>query len=139
MGVAIEIVYEGDLMCRAVHGPSGEAMTTEAPVDNGGTGSHFSPTDLMATALGSCQLTIAGIVAGARGLDIRGARVRVMKSMVADPLRRIGTLDAVITLPEGLKLTQEDRIALEDGAARCPVKQSLHPAVEVSVRFEYPD
>lgn len=138
MAVEIDIGYEGDLHCVATHGPSGERLRTDAPVDNGGRGELFSPTDLLATALGACLVTIMGIVAKRLGLDIAGTRVHVAKEMVADPVRRVGSLAVTVTLPPGQALSLPDRARLERAAHTCPVKQSLHPDTVVSLRFEYP-
>ena len=136
MAVEMEIIYEGDLRTRARHGPSGQEITTDAPVDNGGKGSAFSPTDLVGAALGACMLTIMGLVAQRSGIDLRGTRVRVTKEMASAPVRRIKRLGVVLTLPPGLKLSPEDRARLENAAHTCPVKQSLHPDVVLEVVFE---
>lgn len=138
MSVEIDVVYEGELRCRATHGPSGVVLETDAPVDNGGKGSAYSPTDLVATGMGSCALTIMGLVAAKNGLDISGARVRVVKEMTAVPVRRIGRLLVTITLPAGKTLSTEHRALLEKAAEGCPVKQSLHPDTEVVLDFVYP-
>jgi putative redox protein len=133
------MVYEGELRCAATHGPSGNALATDAPVDNGGKGAAFSPTDLVATALGSCMLTMMGIVADRTGLDLTGTRVRVVKEMTADPVRRIGTISVTMTLPAGRQFSVEDRAKIEHAAKICPVKQSLHPSVNVVTEFLYPE
>jgi putative redox protein len=142
MSVQIDVIYEGQLHCRASHGPSGASLVTDAPVDNGGKGESFSPTDLVATALGACVLTIMGLVAQRHNLDLAGTKVHVVKEMVGpqvgSPVRRIGSLRIVVTLPKGLTLSAEDRKRLEGGAAACPVKQSLHPEVKVTLEFVYP-
>ena len=88
--VTVEILYEGELHCRATHGPSQDVIPTDAPLDNQGRGEAFSPTDLVGTAMGTCILTIMGIAARERGLDMEGATASVVKHMVADPVRRIG-------------------------------------------------
>lgn len=139
MAVEIDITYEGDLHCIATHGPSGETLRTDAPVDNGGRGELFSPTDLLATALGACLVTIMGIVAKRIDLDIAGTRVHVVKEMVADPVRRVGSLTVTVTLPPGRAISLPDRDRLEHAANLCPVKQSLHPDTRVDIRFAYPD
>ncbi|GIX45543.1 MAG: OsmC family peroxiredoxin [Candidatus Hydrogenedentota bacterium] len=131
MAVEFDIVYDGNLICRAVHGPSRQTLTTDAPTDNGGRGSAFSPTDLVATALGTCMLTIMGLVAQRRGWDIAGTQCHVVKEMVANPVRRIGRLQVQITLPPNPELTDEVRAALRQAALTCPVKESLHPDVEI--------
>ena len=137
MSVEIDIVYEGSLRCSAKHGPSGQTITTDAPLDNGGKGAAFSPTDLVGTALGTCIVTIMGLVAQRNQLDIGGTRVRVVKEMAASPVRRIGELRVTVTLPEGKRLSAADRERLEQAAHRCPVKQSLHPDIKVPVEFVY--
>ncbi|HPO16132.1 MAG TPA: OsmC family protein [Candidatus Hydrogenedentes bacterium] len=139
MSVEVDIVYKGDLLCEAVHGPSGNVIVTDAPVDNGGKGSAFSPTDLVGTALGSCIVTIMGLMAKRKGLDIDGTQVNVVKDMAAVPVRRIGALTVTITLPAGKVIAAEDRVRLENAAKTCPVKQSLHPDTQVNLKFIYPD
>lgn len=135
MAVEMDVIYEGDLRCRAKHGPSGQKITTDAPLDNGGKGSAFSPTDLVGAALGACMLTIMGRVADRNGLDLRGTKVHVTKEMASEPVRRIKRLGVVFTLPAGLKLTPQDRAKLENAAHTCPVKQSLHADLVVDVVF----
>jgi putative redox protein len=137
MGVDIDIVYQGDLRCRAQHRPSGSTLGSEAPVDNGGTGSDFSPTDLVATALGTCAMTILGLVARRTGLDLAGTRLHVLKEMVSEPVRRIGALHVSVTIPAGRVPDPADRRRLEAGARTCPVLQSLHPDVRAEIDFTY--
>lgn len=139
MSVEIDIVYEGNLRCVATHGPSKQTMATDAPVDNGGRGDAFSPTDLVAAGVGTCVITVMGLVAQRSGLDISGARVHVAKEMVAQPVRRIGTIRVTITLPPGAQLSEAARTKLERAAYLCPAKQSLHPDVHVAIEFVYPD
>lgn len=138
MSVEVNIDYEGGLHCRAVHAPSNQALVTDAPVDNGGRGEAFSPTDLVATGLGACMLTILGLAAKPLGIDVRGTRTQVLKDMTSDPVRRIGALRVTVTFPEGMALTPEQRVQLEQAALICPVKQSLHPDVHVAIEFVYP-
>ena len=135
--VEIEIVYEGALRTTARHNTSGATLSTDAPVDNEGMGERFSPTDLVAAALGTCMLTVMGIVSRRKGLALEGARVRVEKHMVADPVRRIGRLDVTFEMPPGL--SAGDRQLLENAARTCPVHQSLHPGIEIPLSFRYPD
>ncbi|MGC8840685.1 MAG: OsmC family protein [Candidatus Sumerlaeaceae bacterium] len=139
MAVQIDAIYDGNLISRATHGPSRQTVTTDAPVDNGGRGSAFSPTDLLATAFATCMLTIMGLVAQKRGVDIAGTQCTVTKEMVADPVRRVGKLTARIVMPQGRHYDAQTRKALEEGALSCPVKQSLHPDVILDVEFVYPD
>ena len=133
--VTVDILYEGELHCRATHGPSQDVIPTDAPVDNKGKGEAFSPTDLVGTAMGTCILTIMGIAAQERGLDMQGATAKVVKHMVADPVRRIGRLDVDIHVPGDFDEAQ--RTALEKAGLGCPVKASLAPEVEVNVTFRW--
>jgi putative redox protein len=135
--VQIEVLYEGDLHATARHTPSGATLTTDAPRDNEGRGESFSPTDLLATALGTCMLTIMGIAARRPGIRLEGARARVTKIMATEPARRIGRLEVVFDMPPGL--SAEDRRRLEAAAHTCPVHKSLHPEIEIPVTFRYPD
>jgi putative redox protein len=139
MSVEIDITYEGSLHCRATHGPSRQTIATDAPVDNGGKGEAFSPTDLVATATGACIVTVMGLVAQRAGIELAGTHIHVAKEMVANPVRRIGTIRVTITMPKGLGLTETQRSRLEHAARMCPVKQSLHPDVNVPVDFVYPE
>lgn len=139
MAVTIDVSYLGDLHCEATHEPSRRQLVTDAPVDNGGKGDTFSPTDLTATGLGTCLMTIIGLVAKRHGWDLVGTRVRVVKEMTAVPLRRIGALTATISLPPGRIAAASDRTLIERAAETCPVRQSLHPDVKVTMVFEYGD
>ncbi len=133
--VQIDITYQGDLRCQAKHGPSGTTLLTDAPVDNMGKGESFSPTDLVATALGTCMLTTMGIVAQRKNIDIPGSTVSVTKEMVTPPLRRIGRLGVTIHVPHDL--SEEDRKRLEHAAHSCPVHKSMHPDVQMPVTFKW--
>jgi putative redox protein len=133
--VEITATYEGQLHCNAKHGPSGALLATDAPKDNMGKGEALSPTDLVATALGTCMLTTMGIVAQRNNIDMTGARVRVTKEMVSQPMRRIGTLGVEIVMPRALG--EEDQRRLEAAAMHCPVHKSLHPDVQMPVTFKW--
>jgi len=139
MSVEIDIVYEGQLRCRAAHGPSKTQLITDAPVDNHGKGESFSPTDLVATALGTCMATLMGIVADRHKLDIAGTRVHVLKDMLQEPVRRIGALRVTIRVPadKGSRLSADDRKKLEIAALHCPVHKSLHPDIQTPIEFSY--
>jgi putative redox protein len=139
VAVEIDIVYQGNLHCQATHAPSGSTLITDAPVDNGGQGASFSPTDLVATALGACMVTIMGIVAKRDQLAIEGTKVHVVKEMVQQPVRRIGSLKVTINVTGGKKLSQDDRTKLERAAKTCPVHQSLHPDIHAPIEFIYAD
>lgn len=135
MAVAIHVTYEGDLHCMAVHAPSGDRFLTDAPLDNQGRGEHFSPTDLVGAAMGTCMLTIMGIAARNHGIDLRGARAHVEKEMSAVPRRHISKLTVRITLHPGLDPRQ--RAILERAARGCPVYASLGPDTAVDLQFDY--
>ncbi|MFZ9931902.1 MAG: OsmC family protein [Chthoniobacterales bacterium] len=133
--VNISIRYEGGLRCEAVHGPSGQRLLTDAPIDNHGKGEAFSPTDLVATALGTCMATVMGIVAERHALDLTGMKIGVTKEMSKDTPRRIARLTTVIAVP--LPPDHPDREILERAALTCPVHQSLHPGIEKPLEFRW--
>ena len=91
--IEISIDYQGQLRCSASHQPSGDCLATDAPVDNNGRGEAFSPTDLVATALGTCMATVMGIVARQKDISLEGMKLRVRKHMSADSPRRISRLE----------------------------------------------
>ncbi|MGA2249426.1 OsmC family protein [Terracidiphilus sp.] len=133
--VSIEMKYEGDLHCSAVHGPSGTVLSTDAPKDNQGRGESFSPTDLVGTALGTCILTTMGLLARTLGIDMSGATATVDKEMTSAPPRRIERLTVKIQMPAGI--SEENRVKLERAAHACPVHKSLHPDVELPISFTW--
>ncbi len=138
MGVEVWIDCQGDFQCKALHDPSQVSIDTEAPKDNGGQGRSFSPTDLVAAALGTCAGTTMDIIGKRSGLSITGTRIHVIKEMVADPKRRIGRLVTTIHFPKSVSAyTQEQKNILEDAARFCPVKMSLHANTEVLFSFHY--
>jgi putative redox protein len=133
--VEINITYEGELRCSATHQPSETTILTDAPVDNHGRGLSFSPTDLLAAALGTCMVTVMSIAAQTLQIDLAGTKAMVRKTMVAGPLRRIGTLTVVIEIP--VHLDEERKEKLEKAALTCPVHQSMHPDVQIPVSFRW--
>lgn len=133
--VTIQFEYQGDLHCKAVHGPSGAELTTDAPKDNQGRGETFSPTDLVATALGTCMLTVMGIMARTLNLDIVGTTATVEKQMTTAPPRRIESLTVRIHVPQ--PLSADDRQKLERAAHTCPVHKSLHPDIQTPIEFTW--
>ncbi|MDD9933722.1 MAG: OsmC family protein [Myxococcales bacterium] len=137
--VEIHCHYEGGLRCESRHGPSGSTLATDAPRDNMGKGEAFSPTDLMATALGTCMLTTMGIVAAREGWNVDGVDVRVHKHMTAAPPRRIARLEVVFATPEAVRagLDAAAKQRLEETAHGCPVRISLLPAIDVPVTFDW--
>jgi putative redox protein len=137
--VDIYMRYEGGLRCSASHGPSSVRLETDAPRDNQGKGESFSPTDLLATALGTCMLTTMGIAARKHGWNIDGIELHVKKEMTSQPPRRIERLTARFTVPAEVigALDAEAKSALEHIAETCPVALSLHQTVAVDARFDW--
>ena len=131
--VRIQMEYQGELHCTSVHTPSGTELDTDAPVDNQGRGESFSPTDLIATSLGTCMLTTMGIVARTLNVDLTGATATVEKEMSSTPPRRINRLTVAIRVPR--TTSPENRQRLESAAHTCPVKKSLHPDIETPIDF----
>lgn len=133
--VKSQVVYTGDLHCNITHEPSGAVIATDAPKDNNGKGEAFSPTDLVAAALGACMMTVMGIVAGRHQVDMKGATVDLVKEMIASPERRIGEIKVVIRMPKNIP--EDKRPMLEHAAHACPVHKSLHPDINIPVAFMY--
>jgi len=133
--VRIDVTYQSGLRCEATHEPSGQTLITDAPVDNHGKGESFSPTDLVATALGTCIPTIMGIVAEREKIDLASLRITVQKEMSAEPPRRIARLITRIVMPKGL--TELQKAKLEKAAHTCPVHQTLQGKVDLPIEFVY--
>lgn len=128
-----EVVYKGGLRTDCTHVKSQNKIITDAPTDNHGKGEAFSPTDLVATALSSCMLTVMGIKAEQLGINIDGITTTVNKIMAADP-RRISKVEIVINFPEK-KYTEKAKSILEHTALNCPVAKSLSPDLVQEVKF----
>ncbi len=135
--VNMSIQYEGSLHCKVTHGPSGTSITTDAPLDNGGQGASFSPTDLVGAALGACMITVMALVAERKKINLAGLTAGVSKEMIQSPARRIGKLEVVLHMPSGL--SDSEKTLLERTAMTCPVHASLKSEVEIPVRFIYPE
>ncbi|MDL1871039.1 OsmC family protein [Deltaproteobacteria bacterium PRO3] len=133
--VKIDLQYQGDLRVAAEHAPSGTRLHTDAPVDNQGKGESFSPTDLVATGLGSCMATIMGIVSRKHGIDLKGMEIRVEKIMSQEGPRRIAALEVDFQIP--LRPDDEKVRLLEEAAHTCPVALSIHPDIQVRTRFRW--
>ena len=130
-----KIIYKGELRTEAIHIESGNVIITDAPKDNQGRGGAFSPTDLVATALGSCMLTIMGIVAKRKSIDIDGSKAEIEKNMSKDP-RRISEICIKIYFAKPIDKT--NRELLERAAHTCPVSKSLNDELNEIVQFIYP-
>lgn len=131
-----QIIYEGNLRTVATHLQSGTVIETDAPTDNQGKGERFSPSDLVATALGNCMLTIMGIKARDMGLDFEGTTVDVTKIMASEP-RRIGGVKIMFHFTERLKVDEKQRTILERAAMTCPVIESLSKGIEKDINFNW--
>ena len=131
--VIIDATYDGNLRCTATHGPSGKQLITDAPVDNMGKGESFSPTDLLATSMLTCIMTIVAIRADSRQIDVSGMTGNVEKTMASGP-RRVAKLEVVVNLPSGLDM--EDRAWLITEGCNCPVCVSVSESMEVDVTFQ---
>lgn len=119
------IVYQGDLRTVATHLLSGQSFITDAPIDNQGKGEAFSPTDLLATSLGACAITIVGMAARTHGFDIDGTEISVTKIMESNP-RRVGKIVVEFRFP-AVKYSEKEKKIIENSIKTCPVSLSLHP------------
>jgi putative redox protein len=131
----IHNTYNGELRTSACHLSSGNTIITDAPVDNNGRGEAFSPTDLVCAALGSCMMTIMGIVANRNGIQIEGMQIETTKIMSSEP-RRIAEVVLNFRMPAN-SYTDKEKAMLENAARTCPVALSLHPDVKQTVNFLY--
>ena len=131
----IKTIYLGELRTENEHLQSGNKVITDAPTDNRGKGEYFSPTDLLATALGSCIMTIMGIKARDNGIDIEGTQIDVTKIMASDP-RRVAEVVVEFTFP-AKNYTDEEKQLVESVAGVSPVPLSLHPDLIQTIKFNW--
>lgn len=130
------VVYSGNLRTLATHLQSGTYIETDAPVDNQGKGERFSPSDLVATALGSCMMTIMGIKARDMNIQLEDTRIEITKKMSTEP-RRISGIDLTFHFPESLSLSEKEKTIIERAAHTCPVIYSIHPDIKVGVTMNW--
>jgi len=130
-----KIVYSGNLRTEATHLRSGKTVITDAPVDNNGKGEAFSPSDLLATSLGSCMLTIMGIVATNNNINIDGTTAEITKIMESNP-RRVSEVVVEIKM-NGNSYSDKEKKLLENAAHTCPVAKSLSADLKQTVIFNY--
>lgn len=129
------VEYEGDLRTICTHLRSKNSFETDAPPDNNGKGERFSPTDLLATSLATCMLTVMGIKARHMGFDLKGIKIEVEKIMKSDP-RRVGGINLFFHIPEELKgLDEKKKQILKQTGRTCPVWLSIHPDIQVNVNW----
>lgn len=133
-----KIIYKGDLRTEMTHLQSGTVVETDAPVDNKGKGERFSPTDLVATTLGSCMLTIMGIASNTHGMDITGTEVEITKIMTTAP-RKIGEIIVKLHMKGQANYSPKEKAILENAALTCPVFLTLHEDVKKTVDFIWPE
>lgn len=131
----ITATYLGGLRVECTHEASGTRIITDAPVDNEGKGEAFSPTDLCATAVAACAMTIMGIYGKNHNVNVDGTRIEVTKTMSSNP-RRIGQVLVVFHMPDN-NYTDKEKLMLERAAHTCPVHLSLHPEVEQKFEFKW--
>jgi len=129
------VTYDANLRTTCLHLQSGSSFETDAPSDNKGQGARFSPTDLIATGLGACLITTMGIKAESMDIKLDGAKVDVTKVMMSEP-RRIGKIIIAVTMPK-LDLDEKTKEILERVGRTCPVERSLHPDMELDIRFTW--
>ena len=130
-----KVIYEDNLRTRMTHLYSGTEVLSDAPLDNQGLAQSFSPTDMVATSLGSCMMTIMGIKARDMNLDLKGTEIEITKVMASDP-RRISEIHATIKFPAN-NFSDKDKTILENAAKACPVAKSLHPDIKQEIKFEW--
>ena len=133
--VKMALDYLGELRVQAQHEPSGTTLNTDAPLDNHGKGESFSPTDLVATALGTCMATTMGIQAEELQVDLRGMKIHVEKVMSPDAPRRIHQLIVQLQIPTSPEETKKAQ--LETTALTCPVAQSISPNIQMDTSFQW--
>jgi uncharacterized OsmC-like protein len=132
------VIYEGGLRTTCTHLQSGNFFETDAPTDNQGKGERFSPTDLLATSLASCMLTTMAIKAKDLETTLKQVSVNVEKIMSWNP-RRVSAINLTFHFPEGFSLPKERQEELEQIAWTCPVKESIHPSIELNIAFNWPE
>ncbi len=130
MGVKVSITYTGDSQTELQHEASGATIKTDLPVDNGGKGRMFSPTDLFASSLGACMLTIMSAMAERHNVDITGTYAELEKHMTDAP-RRVAKIEGKIFF--AASVPEEKKKLLMGALHACPVHKSLHPDIEVDI------
>ena len=133
--ITVETKYLGELRAEARHVRSGITLVTDAPVDNQGKGEAFSPTDLLATSLGNCMMTLVGIAARTHNFKVNGTIIRITKIMAENP-RRVSEVIVEFTFPER-SYTDKEKTIIENAARTCPVARSLHPDLKQTIIFNY--
>ncbi len=128
------ITYQGNLRCEAVHLQSSSRIETDAPTDNRGKGERFSPTDLLCVSLATCMITTMGIKAADMNIDLKNTKADVTKHMASDP-RRVAKIEVTVYLPK--KVSEKERLILEKTGNSCPVAKSVHPDIELILKYNW--
>ena len=128
------ITYQGNLRCEAVHLQSSSTIETDAPTDNRGKGERFSPTDLLCVSLATCMVTTMGIKAADMNVDLTNSRADVQKHMASDP-RRVAKIEVTVFLPKNIN--EKERLILEKTGNNCPVAKSVHPDIELVLKYNW--
>jgi len=131
-----KVVYQGSLRTICEHLKSGQQMITDAPTDNNGKGEAFSPTDLLATSLAACMITVMGIKANANAWNIDDTKLQVTKIMASEP-RRVSEITIELNMPKDREFDDKTRKILENTARTCPVALSLHPDIKQNIIFNW--
>jgi len=131
----VKTTYLGDLRTENIHLQSGSKIITDAPRDNRGKGEAFSPTDLLATSLGTCIMTIMGMKAMDNGIDLTGTEIEITKIMASAP-RRVGEVILEFKFPKK-GYSKEDKLLIESVTATCPVPLSVHPDLKQTIRYNW--
>lgn len=130
------ILYEGNLRCTAQHVQSQSSIETDAPTDNRGKGERFSPTDLVCTALATCMVTTMAMKATDMGIELKDTRINAVKHMASNP-RRIAKIEVELQFAKGLTLEDKDKLILQRVGDQCPVVKSLHPDIELDIKYHW--
>ncbi len=133
--ITSKITYLGELRTEATHLQSGNQILTDAPSDNHGKGEAFSPTDLLATSLGSCMLSMIGIKLLGTEKNIVGATCDITKVMYSEP-RRVGEIHVTLNIPDD-NFSEKEKQILINAAHACPVAKSLHPDIKQIIEINF--
>lgn len=132
-----KVIYLNELRTNAIHLASKNTIVTDAPLDNHGKGQAFSPTDLAATSLAACMITVLGIHADKNGINMLGTNADVTKIMSTEGPRRIVGIDVDLEIKTTELMDEKQRIILERVARTCPVSLSLHPDVKQNIKIRF--
>lgn len=135
--MTIKTIYQGDLHTECTHLQSGSIIHTDAPTDNHGKGENFSPTDLLATAAGTCAITFMAIQARDEGVDIKGSEVEITKIMSKTLPRKIEKIQITLHMKTNISITEDQKIKFENYALNCPVMLSLNQEVGKDIEFNW--